>query len=57
MTPNGRRRPSTAIRSELTKPPNGNHTTVEVMDWACKRIPMLSGVRIVGGKLDCRIVI
>ena len=27
------------------------------MDWAHKRIPMLSGVRIVGVKLDCRIVI
>ena len=51
MTPNEPRRPSTAIRSELTKPPNGNHTTVEVMDWAYECIPMLCGVRIVGGKL------
>ena len=51
MTPNGSRRPSTAIRSALTKPPNGNHATFEVMDWAYKCIPMLSGVRIVGGEL------
>ena len=51
MTPNGPRRPSMAIRSELTKPPNGNHKTVEFMDWVYECIPMLSSVRIVGGKL------
>lgn len=44
-----------AISRASSDPAGEPHTIAEVMDWARKRIAMLSGVRTEAVKLDCRI--